>query len=253
MPTMTYGTLCVGQCLAAIHSIELPMDDFERKFRNAQEQVKPNVKLEVPNHHAGGNSGASRDWAEPKPLPNGLLPVEAFNTDFMPAALAPWIDDIAMRLQCPPDYVAVSAITAAGALIGRRLGIKPQTKTDWIEIPNLWGAFIGRPGMLKSPAMAEAIKPIHRLEAEAAKDNEIAQQAYEAGMDAYKLRKDVRISLEKMRLKKNSQADVDLALGEQPPRVPTPVRYRTNDSSYGAHAHIRKVRKLFFARRREAW
>jgi hypothetical protein len=29
-------------------------------------------------------------------------------------------------------------------------------KTDWIEIPNVWGAFIGPPGMLKSPAMNEA-------------------------------------------------------------------------------------------------
>ena len=73
---------------------------------------------------------------------------------------------------------------------GRRIGIKPQAKTDWIEIPNLWGAFIGRPGMLKSPAMSEALKPIHRLEAEAAKENEIAQQAYAAGLDAYWLQKD---------------------------------------------------------------
>src|SRR5262249_24101529 len=29
----------------------------------------------------------------------------------------------------------------------------PQSKTDWVEVPNLWGMFIGRPGMLKSPAM----------------------------------------------------------------------------------------------------
>jgi hypothetical protein len=61
-------------------------------------------------------------------------------------------------------------MTALGAVIGRRIGISPQTKTDWVEIPNVWGAFIGRPGMLKSPAMGEALKPIHRLEAEAAKD-----------------------------------------------------------------------------------
>jgi hypothetical protein len=90
------------------------MDEFERKFRDAHEQVKPNVKPEPSDHHAGRNDGAARDWPEPKPLPSGLLPVEPFNTDFMPAALAPWIDDIANRLQCPPDYVAVSAITALG-------------------------------------------------------------------------------------------------------------------------------------------
>jgi hypothetical protein len=68
-------------------------------------------------------------WPEPKPLPNGLAPVEPFSSEFMPGALAPWIDDIANRLQCPPDYVAVSALTALGAVIGRRIGIKPQAKT----------------------------------------------------------------------------------------------------------------------------
>jgi Protein of unknown function (DUF3987) len=177
----------------------------------------------------------SRERPEPKPLPNGLAPVEPFSSEFMPGALAPWIDDIANRLQCPPDYVAVSALTALGAVIGRRIGIKPQAKTDWIEIPNLWGAFIGRPGMLKSPAMGEALKPIHRLEAEAAKQNEVDQQAYAAGMDVYELRKQVNKSLVRDELKanKNKNAKIDLDIGEKPTE-PTPVRYRTNDSTYEA-------------------
>src|SRR5262249_48408745 len=32
-------------------------------------------------------------WPEPKPLPSGLAPVQPFDIDFMPTALAPWIDD----------------------------------------------------------------------------------------------------------------------------------------------------------------
>src|SRR5262249_786418 len=167
-------------------------------------------------------------------LPTGLAPVETFSSDFLPEALAPWVNDIANRLQCPPDYVAVAAITVLGSVIGRRIGIKPQTKTDWIEIPNLWGAFIGRPGMLKSPAMGEALKPIHHLEAEAAKENEIAQQAYAAGLDAYKLRVSVKASLEKKALRKDPKTDlknVRIDLGEEP-KEPMPVRYRTNDSTY---------------------
>jgi Protein of unknown function (DUF3987) len=153
----------------------------------------------------------------------------------MPGALAPWIDDIANRLQCPPDYVAAAAVTALGSVIGRRIGIKPQAKTDWVEIPNLWGMFIGRPGMLKSPAMGEALKPIHHLEAEAAKENEIAQRAYAAGLDAYALRKQVKTSLEKDALKKSkdTKADIGFDLGDEP-KEPAPVRYRTNDSTYEA-------------------
>src|SRR5262245_22307678 len=173
------------------------------------------------NGRDGGGNGrdqgqTNEQWPQPKPLPAGLAPVEPFSSEFLPDALAPWVDDIANRLQCPPDYVAVTALTALGAVIGRRIGIKPQAKTDWIEIPNVWGAFIGRPGMLKSPAMGEALKPIHRLESEAAKENEIAQQAYAANLDEHKLRKEVNKILARKMLKEDSKAEIDLDFGEEP-------------------------------------
>jgi Protein of unknown function (DUF3987) len=96
-------------------------------------------------------------------------------------------------------------MTALGAILGRKIAIKPQMKTDWIEIPNVWGAFIGPPGMLKSPAMNETLRPIHRLEAEAVRNNEIAQQAYAAGLDAFRLRKQVATALAKRRSRKRSK------------------------------------------------
>jgi putative DNA primase/helicase len=171
------------------------------------------------------------DWPEPKPLPSGLAPVEQFSSEFLPEALAPWVDDITNRLQCPPDYVAVAALTSLGAVIGRRIGIKPQGKTDWVEVANLWGCFIGRPGMLKSPAMTEALKPLHHLEAEAAKENEVAQQAYALGLDAYKLRRQVNASLVKEALKKDPKTEIAFELGDEP-KQPPHIRYCTNDSSY---------------------
>jgi 5S rRNA maturation endonuclease (ribonuclease M5) len=191
----------------------------------------------LPDWKPQPKSAADYEWPDPRPLPSGLLPVDKYDSQFMPAALAPWADDIANRLQCPPDYVAVAAITALGAVIGRRVGIKPQQKTDWIEVPNIWGMFVGRPGMLKSPAMGEALRPIHHLEAEAAKENEVAQQAYASGLDAYKLRKAVRDSLEKDALKKGGSAKVTVDLGDEP-EEPVPVRYRTNDASYESLGEI---------------
>src|SRR5262245_31405684 len=182
-----------------------------------------------------------------------LAPVEPFSTDFLPDALAPWVEDIANRLQCPPDYVAVAALTSLGAVIGRRIGIKPQAKTDWVEVPNLWGCFIGRPGMLKSPAMMEALKPLHHLEAEAAKAHTEALVDHQAALAEIKLHKSVKESILKEELKKkiaekvvslggvsslkdmikDAQKEDPLGLGAGPEQ-PTPVRYRTNDSSYEA-------------------
>jgi hypothetical protein len=190
------------------------------------------------NRQARENSGSydavfTGSWPDPRPLPRGLPPVDAFNSDFMPTALAPWVDDIANRLQCPPDYVAVATITGLGSVIGRRVGIKPQTKTDWVEIPNLWGAFIGRPGMLKSPAMNEALRPLHHLEAEATAANEVAQQTYAADLEAYAIRQQVRLSQLKDALRKDPSGSMDggLTLGGEPQEPPN-IRFRTNDSSY---------------------
>jgi Protein of unknown function (DUF3987) len=191
------------------------------------------------------------DWPDPKPLPSKLAKVAQFDPEFLPPSIAPWAADISERLQCPMDYPAVTALVALGSLIGRRVGIKPQLKTDWIEVPNVWGAFIGKPGMLKSPAMMEALKPLHHLEAEAAKAHAQALTDHQNNLAGFKLNKSVAESVLKEALKKkvsekvvnldnvaSIKAAIKEAQGEDPlglgagPEEPKPVRYRTNDSSY---------------------
>jgi Protein of unknown function (DUF3987) len=174
---------------------------------------------------------APQDWLAPKPLPAGMVPVDPFDYEFLPVALRPWVKDTSNRLQCPADFVAVAAVTALGTLIGRRLGIKPQAKTDWLEIPNLWGMFIGPPGLMKSPAMDEALKYLHRLEAEARIKNSEAHEKYEKQAHAFKLKKEAKIALAKKALEKNPATCVDLDFSDEP-KEPAPLRYVTNDSTY---------------------
>ena len=81
-------------------------------------------------------------------------------------------------MQCPPDFVAVPAMVALGAVIGRKIGVRPERQTDWIEVPNLWGCIVGRPGTMKSPAMSEALKPLHRLDALAREEHAKALRAH---------------------------------------------------------------------------
>lgn len=81
--------------------------------------------------------------------------------------LRPWVQDVADRMQCPSDFVAVPMVAAAGNLIGRRCAIRPQAFSDWQEFANLWGCIVGHPGMMKSPAMMAALIPVVRLEARA--------------------------------------------------------------------------------------
>ncbi|MDB5693088.1 MAG: hypothetical protein JWO81_2151 [Alphaproteobacteria bacterium] len=170
-------------------------------------------------------------WADPKRLPSGLLAVRPFEMGMLPAPLIPWVSDIVGRMQVPAEFVAVPAIIGAGALIGRKIGIRPQEETDWHETPNLWGAVIGRPGVIKSPAMQEGLKPINRLQAEARRQFAQQNTVYEASALERELRGDARKQALKNRFKLNPKADAsDLAQDDDP--KPTLKRYVANDSSY---------------------
>lgn len=114
-----------------------------------------------------GSSGDSEcaDWHEPLPIPKMLLPVEPFDMVLLPTPLRPWVADIAERMQCPPDFPAVGAMVALSSVIGRKACIAPKRRDDWCVIPNLWGVVVGRPGVMKSPALSEVLKPLDRLQA----------------------------------------------------------------------------------------
>ena len=115
----------------------------------------------------GAPDSVTAPWPAPQPIPSGLPPVPAFDERLLPSALAPWVADIAERAQCPPDFVAVGALVAAAAVIGRQVAIRPKRADDWTVIPNLWGLAVGRPGLMKSAALAEALTPLAPLTADA--------------------------------------------------------------------------------------
>jgi Protein of unknown function (DUF3987) len=201
-----------------------------RSTSGRKDQSKPNGHARATSDSFDGSRGghfSEIEWPEPKPLPDGLLRVAAFNPEFLPESIAPWVLDISDRMQCPPDFVAIPAVVALGSVIGRKIGVRPQRRTDWIEVPNLWGCIVGRPGVLKSPAMLEALKPLHRLEADARKEHEAALKAYEHDAEYYKIAKD------KAR-KGNTKAITEI----EAPEEPKARRYIVNDTSYEALGQI---------------
>jgi len=107
---------------------------------------------------------AGTDWPDPAPLPDALPPVAPFDPELLPEALRVWVADAAHRMQCPPDFPAVAAVVAISSLIGARAVVAPKARDDWRVVPNLWGLIVGRPGVMKSPALGEVLKPLHRLE-----------------------------------------------------------------------------------------
>jgi hypothetical protein len=176
-------------------------------------------------------------WPEPTPLPEGLPPVLSFNLALLPEPLRDWVSDISERMQAPADFIAATAMVAAGAVIGRKVGIRPETNTDWTEVPNLWGCIVGRPGVLKSPCMKAAMAPLYRLEAMAREEHRAALDSYKAGSVMREMQAGALKEAMKERLKLDPKADLS-DLAALPEEEPKGVRYIANDAGYQALAEL---------------
>ena len=183
---------------------------------------------DIPRIVESAQTKFGEQWPEPKPLPTSLPPVAAFASELVPMALRPWIMDISERMQCPPDYVAVSAIVAAGSVIGRRIGIRAQEYTDWTEVPNVWGMIVGRPGVMKTPAMSHALKPLKRLDAIAAEANRELKAEYEQALEHFKS--------EQSASRKKSGGGTEQR--PEKPEKPEYKRYLVNDTTYEALGEV---------------
>ncbi len=186
----------------------------------------------VTPRHGGAPTIVTAPWPAPQPIPSGLPPVPAFDGRFLPGALAPWVTDIAERAQCPPDFVAVGALVAAAAVIGRQIAIRPKRADDWTVIPNLWGLAVGRPGLMKSAALAEALRPLEPLMAD-------ARIAYERQRTVYRFRHAEHRARQQALTRQLRQAveqevpTEDLQYAFEVPEAPTPAehRYVVNDTT----------------------
>jgi hypothetical protein len=127
------------------------------------------------SHQYHSLNGNGKEWPEPGPLPQAPR-VPNLPADFIPAPLRAWLVDLSERACIPLEFLACPALVGISAIVGRSVGIHPGRFDDWLVVPNLWGAIVGRPGVMKSYAVSEALKPLARLAAEA-RDRYQAQEA----------------------------------------------------------------------------
>ncbi len=182
------------------------------------------------NELALGESSRNKSSA-PLPLPDELMPVASFDFDLLPESLRAWAEDISDRLQCPPDFVAVGIMTTLAAVIGRKVGIRPQEHTSWTVIVNLWALIIGRPGVLKSPALEEVLAPLKRLIAIAIEEYQQILDQYKVGLAVAKLRAEANEKAARKDIANKSDEELLAVLAVTEPRAPILRRYMTNDTS----------------------
>ena len=173
----------------------------------------------------------AESWPVPIPLPNALPPVQAFDPDLLPEALRGWVMDISHRMQCPADFPAVAALIALSSLIGARAVIQPKAKDTWQVVPNLWGAVVGRPGVKKSPALGEALKPLDRLQTNEFDLWQAAHDTWALDAKVAEMAEDGNLKKAKTLAVKDPAAARALLAPVDAPVEPTARRFIVNDAT----------------------
>ena len=146
--------------------METPIDDHPALVGFNESSV-PRELTGGGNGHGGG-AKVEDEWPDPEPLEIELPPVLPITEDLFPQALRRWATSIAERISVPLDYIYPSLMTALGAVIGRRIALRPKRNdTSWLVPCNLWGMVVAPAGELKTPTSDHVREPFGRLTSDA--------------------------------------------------------------------------------------
>jgi putative DNA primase/helicase len=199
--------------------------DYRHIFAEAQRQgwLNPAKRIDVGPSEIVTEEGG---WPEPQKLPGELRPVLELNPDWLPEALREGCMDIAERLSCPLDYVAIPAIVGAGTALGNTVGILPKEFDDsWVVHAGFWGGIVGSPGSMKTPALIASLKPLHHLEEMAANQYKLDYIQYKSDKAAFDK------SMADFKSGKSTAFPIE-------PSKPVKTRYIVNDVTYQALGEI---------------
>jgi hypothetical protein len=199
--------------------------DYRFVFAEAQRQgwVNPTKKIQAITNEP---ELEINNLNLPKKLPGQLKPVDKLDPNDLPFSIRDAVIDIAERLSCPIDYVAISVIVGAGAALGNSIGILPKEfDSTWIVHSGFWGGIVGLPGSMKTPSLNASLKPIYFLE---------EQAAFQYSQDLIQYKKD-KTKFDKELA--NFKSGKTLIFPAEPIE-PNKKRYIVNDTTYQALGEI---------------
>ena len=129
---------------------------------------------------------SAASWGAPLPVKSGLREVPALGTSLLPPVVRKFVEEVAARKSCPPDFPAVGCLIAINSLIGTKAFIRPKKHDTWAVPGGLWGLLIGSPGAMKSPPLNDAISPLEGIERQYANEFMAKKRAYDAKIAAAK-------------------------------------------------------------------
>lgn len=127
---------------------------------------------------------------EPIDIFGSLSPRSALTPEMLPETIAGFAFDEAARMGVDPAMIAIPCLIACAAAIDDDIRIQPKAEdTEWTESARLWGAAVGEPGVMKTPSLNKAVKPLQLVEEEWRIEDAKLVKAYETAMEDYKYEK----------------------------------------------------------------
>lgn len=111
-------------------------------------------------------ASAPEGWGIPTPVAPKIPDVAQMTKELVPELLKDFVFDTSHSMQAPADFIVVPLLISIGSIIGTACVLRPKQYDNWEVVPNLWGACIGSPAMMKTPTIKEALKFIDGLQFE---------------------------------------------------------------------------------------
>lgn len=196
-----------------------------RDFNRARmvEPLGDDEVVDIVGRYARTDSGEADQWPVPKSIHAPLPEVKEFDLKLLPDAFVPAVEDQSDLMQIAPDFIAAPLMVAAAAAIGNTVVIAPKEHDfSWQVSTVLWGGIVGRPGVLKSPALDRATNPLLMLEQQMASSFDARRQSYILENLVY----EQQLATAKKAIKAGGSATIPLE-----PEEPQPERLIVNDTT----------------------
>ncbi len=156
-----------------------------------------------------------------------ITPEPVLTCDMLPASIAEFAFDEAIRKGVEPAMMAIPALGVCAAAIHDGIKLQPrQHDTTWTESARLWLAMLAEPGGKKTPALNAALQPLRDIEQCWRRADAAALKVHEATVQH---RKSIAQKIVQMS---------DPGAPEQPLEQPSMRRLMAGDTTMEQLAHI---------------
>ena len=127
-------------------------------------------------------------WGEPVDFIGGdELGAPELQPHQVPAAIYPFVKDIAGRMGVDPTGVAMACLVTCASVIDDDFKLQPRRHdTSWTESARLWAAILGGPSTIKTPQINACTRPVEKLDVEARKRHSHDMRTYRNALAAHK-------------------------------------------------------------------